>query len=474
MLRGCAHFSWYERNPSDMIKSRDINLLRFLTVVAIIYFVADKFGVRLAFTRPSVTVVWPPTAMMLAGFLILGYRVWPPIFVGAFLVNAPIAGSTATAVGITVASTLEGVLATYLVNRFAQSRDPLNQPETLFKFTVLAAMLSTTVSATCGVIGLSLGGIAHSIDAPSIWLTWWLADLAFDFVVVPFLLIWSMRRTLVGQHGSAFEAIVLLEGLLLVSQAMFGGLFPSNPKDYSLEFLCLSLLLWAAFRFRKHDATTAILLLSGSAVWGTFGPLMRDTPSESLLLLQAYIGVASLTTMMIAALVFERQQVAEELRHLSTTDSLTGIANYRQLIDQLQAEIERSQRTARPFAVLFLDIDGFKNINDQYGHLVGNRALRRLVEVLRLSCRAIDTPARFGGDEFVVVLPETDEAAVECVSRRIIDRLATNRETPFISVSLGVAVYPHHADTLEALLAAADRSLYKIKSLRKGREAIVS
>jgi diguanylate cyclase (GGDEF)-like protein len=138
---------------------------------------------------------------------------------------------------------------------------------------------------------------------------------------------------------------------------------------------------------------------------------MRDTPSGSLLLLQANIGVASLTTMMIAALLFERQQVTAELRHLSTTDALTGIANYRQLIDQLQAEIARTQRTARPFAVLFLDIDGFKNINDQYGHLVGNRALRRLVEVLRLSCRAIDTPARFGGDEFVVVLPETDEAA---------------------------------------------------------------
>ena len=81
MLRGCAHFSWYERNPSTMIKSRDINLLRFLTVVAIIYFVADKFGVHLALTRPSVTVVWPPTAMMLAGLLVLGYRVWPAIFV---------------------------------------------------------------------------------------------------------------------------------------------------------------------------------------------------------------------------------------------------------------------------------------------------------------------------------------------------------------------------------------------------------
>lgn len=191
-----------------------------------------------------------------------------------------------------------------------------------------------------------------------------------------------------------------------------------------------------------------------------------ETPNESLLLLQVYMGVASVTTLMLAAVVSEREQAAQQLRHLSTIDPLIGIANYRQLIDRLQAEIERSQWTARPFALLFLDLDGFKNINDRYGHLVGNRALCRVVEVLRFSCRAIDTPARFGGDEFVVILPETDEAAAEQLSRRITDRLARDRETPLISVSLGVAVYPHRAETLEALLGAADRSLYEMKSFR--------
>ena len=88
------------------------------------------------------------------------------------------------------------------------------------------------------------------------------------------------------------------------------------------------------------------------------------------------------------------------------------------------------------------------------------------MEVLRFSCRAIDTPARFGGDEFVVILPETDEAAAEHLGRRITDRLARDTETPLIRVSLGVAVYPHSAETLDALLVAADRSLYEMKSSR--------
>jgi diguanylate cyclase (GGDEF)-like protein len=271
-------------------------------------------------------------------------------------------------------------------------------------------------------------------------------------------------------QGNIFEAAVLLGCLLLVGQVVFGGLFPSNTKNYPLEFLCIPFLLWAAFRFGQRETATAVLLLSGSAIWGTlrgFGPFVRETPNESLLLLQAYMGVASVMSLMLAAVVSERQEVEEQLRELSVRDPLTGIANYRQLVDRLQAEIGRSQRTARSFAVLFIDLDGLKEINDRHGHLVGNRALCRVVEVLQLSCRTIDIPARFGGDEFAVLLPETDEAEAWQVSRRISELLARDSEAPSISVSLGIAIYPRNGETAEALLGAADRSLYNMKSRLK-------
>lgn len=468
---------FFEVRPelTEMIKSRDINPLALFTSLALVYLVTDKFGLRLALTGPGSTAVWPPAGMVLAAFLVLGYRVWPAIFLGAFLVNTPVTGPFATAAGIAVASTFQGLVGNYFFNRFARSRTVLNDPARLFGFTVLAVVMSTTVSTSFGAMCLSLCGSTR--DFGSVWLAWWLADLAVDLVLAPFLLAWCMRRTRLEQRGNAFESVVLLGGLLLVSQAMLGGLFPSSPAGYPLEFLCAPILLWAAFCFRQRDATAAVLLLSGSSICGMLGvgPLVPDTPSESLVVLQAYIGVASVMTLILAVVVSEQQQVTEELRHLSTTDSLTGIANYRQLIDRLQAEIERSQRTVRPFAVLFLDLDGMKSINDQYGHLVGNRALCRVVEALRLSCRAMDTPARFGGDEFVVVLPETDESAARQVSRRITDQLASDRERPLISVSVGVAVYPHHAETLDALLGSADRNLYELKSLRKqAMEANVS
>src|SRR5213080_392593 len=159
----------------------------------------------------------------------------------------------------------------------------------------------------------------------------------------------------------------------------------------------------------------------------------------------------------------ERKQAESQARLLAVTDPLTGLGNYRRLLDVLHVEIERSGRTGRPFAVLLLDLDGLKKINDRYGHLIGSQALCRLADVLRVHCRAIDTAARYGGDEFAVILPETTAAAARLVASRIRSRLATDNLQPPLSVSIGVAVYPQDGETIEALLRTADRELYGMK-----------
>ena len=151
---------------------------------------------------------------------------------------------------------------------------------------------------------------------------------------------------------------------------------------------------------------------------------------------------------------------------LAVTDSLTGLGNYRRILDVLRAEIERSGRTGRPFAVLLLDVDGLKEINDRYGHLAGSRALCQVGDVLRLLCRGIDTAARYGGDEFAVILPETNAAAAELVASRIRQRIATDSAQPTLSASIGVAVYPRDGETIEGLLQKADYEMYAMKSRR--------
>jgi len=286
-------------------------------------------------------------------------------------------------------------------------------------------------------------------------------------VAAPLLLLWAVSPAPPVRVLSVLEAVAILAALTGVSLVVFAGRFPTDVQNYPLEFLCVPFLLWAAFRQGRRTVSVAAAVLCGVAAWGTmrgFGPFVRDSENEAIVLVQAYIAVMGTMAAVIAAVVSERRRAEAQLRELATTDPLTGLANYRRLLEVLRGEIARSNRTGRPFSVLFLDMNGLKGINDQYGHLAGSRALCRLAETLRRSCRAIDTPTRFGGDEFAIVLPETPEAGGYIVLRRISERLAASTDQPSIAVSGGVAVFPRDGSSPTQLLRAADKVLYESRT----------
>jgi diguanylate cyclase (GGDEF)-like protein len=181
--------------------------------------------------------------------------------------------------------------------------------------------------------------------------------------------------------------------------------------------------------------------------------------------------VASYMVMLIGALI-DQARLFDQVRSLAISDPLTGLANYRRLIAVIESELDRSRRTHRPFCIVLLDMDGLKAINDRYGHLVGSRSLVRLGKILRVHSRAIDTPARYGGDEFALVLPEAPKEVAARVSARIRERLSGETEQPELSVSAGIAAYPEDGDTAEKLLGAADRTLYRMKHRGRGINSI--
>jgi diguanylate cyclase (GGDEF)-like protein/PAS domain S-box-containing protein len=166
--------------------------------------------------------------------------------------------------------------------------------------------------------------------------------------------------------------------------------------------------------------------------------------------------------------VTQQRKLEDHLRQQAAKDPLTGLANYRHLIETVDSEIQRSERTAREFSLLFLDLDGLKQINSCFGHLVGSEALCRLADVLCLCSRKIDTPARFGGDEFALVLPETGPIPASLVAHRICENLANDGKKPELSVSVGVATYPGDGKEIDSLLGAADAALYTMKARARG------
>jgi diguanylate cyclase (GGDEF)-like protein len=454
-------------DPSKGIRPGRGKEVLLMAAVAVIYFGAGKLGLKLAYVHPSATAVWPPTGIALAALLLLGYRMWPGIFIGALLVNMTTAGSLPVCLGIAVGNTVEGLLGCYLLNRFAGGKSAFDSAKGILAFVLLAAMFSTTLSATLGTASLMLGGFARWPDFGPIWLTWWLGDAVGDLLVAPLLIFFSVKPQLKWNSLRVLEVTFLLLYLVFAGQLAFGGLYLSKSKNYPLEFLCVPALIWAAFRFRPRRAALATCLLAGIAVRGTLrgiGPFVRETQNESLLLVQAFTGVMTMMTLLLAAVVEEQKRTEEKVRELAVTDPLTGLANYRKLFDVLNAEIRRSGRTGRPFAVMLLDLDGLKKINDAHGHLVGSRALCRVAEALRVSSRVTDTPARYGGDEFALVLPEASGVTAEAVAQRIAQRLAGDLEPPPVSASVGFAVFPADGRTVEALLQWADAALYRMKS----------
>ena len=431
------------------------------------YVVAGKLSLRLAFIHPSASVVWPATGIALAALRVLGLRFWPAILAAAFVVNITTAGSAATSLGIAVGNTLEAVAGCWLVNRWAGGRAAFDTPRNVFRFAALAGLLSTTISATLGVTSLSLGGYAAWSEYASIWFTWWLGDATGALVVAPLLVLWAVRPRLEWTYAQAAEVAAVLLSLAATAQIIFGGGLRLLSGNEPHTYLCMPFLVWAAFRFGQRKTATAIFLLSAIAVDGTLrgaGPFASSSLNAALLHLHMFLAITSVLTLAFAAVVAESRRQEEKVRQLAVSDALTGLPNYRRLVEALDAEVKRFSRSARPFAVLLLDLDRLKQINDKYGHLVGSRALCRVADVLRVHCREVDTPARYGGDEFAIVLPETGREAALQVARRIAERLASDTETPKLSVSIGAAVYPENGSSIEQLLGSADAALYQEKS----------
>ena len=297
------------------MQSRRFSRLLLIGVFAIIYVIAGKIGLNLASLHASASPVWPPAGIGLAAILLLGYRAWPAIFVGAFLVNLTTAGDIITSVAIASGNTLEALAGAWLVNRFAGGKNVFDRPQGVFKF-ALAAAVSAVVSPLFGVTSLALDGFADWTTYGAIWVTWWLGDVTGDLIFTPLVLLWGIKWKLAWKKEEAVEVGVLLLLLALLSAVVFGGWLEISAKNYPIAFICGPIVIWTAFRFTQRETATGIFILSVIAVWGTvrgFGPFVGQSENQSLLTVQSWTAVLAITAMALSAGMAERLRIEEEL-----------------------------------------------------------------------------------------------------------------------------------------------------------------
>ena len=291
-----------------------LNYAGELVGVGIVYIAFAKLGLLVASINPSATPIWPPTGLALAAVLLRGYRISPAIFLGALIVNATTAGTFSTSLGIATGNMLESLTGAYIINRWSDGLNTFSTPCGVARFALICLIPSTMISATLGVGSLSLGGYANWSDFRTIWMTWWIGDLAGALVIAPVFILWATRIGTPIERNEAIQACLIYAAAIVIGLVAFSPLFEQIPARESLSFLAILPVMWAALRHNPRDTATTALILSCFAVWGTItnsGPFVRSNLNDSFLLLLAFMISVSVPSLAMSAEVEVRKRHEE-------------------------------------------------------------------------------------------------------------------------------------------------------------------
>jgi PAS domain S-box-containing protein len=292
------------------VTAEKLRPLGIILGLAAAYIVAAKLGLSMAVMAEQVSAVWPPTGVALAAILVFGYRVWPGIYLGAFIANATANEPIATAFGIAVGNTLEALSGAWLLRRISGFDNSLERLKDVLGLILLAAGISTTIAATIGVTSLCLGGVHPWSSFGALWSIWWLGDAMGNLVVAPVLLTATCRRPTRSLRGFV-EASALAVGLVGVGLFVFNGRTQSDTAYHSLVYTVFPFVIWAALRFDQLGTTAVTFTASVFAIWGALhglGPFGSGPIHDRLISLQAFMGIVAVTGLLLAAALVERRR----------------------------------------------------------------------------------------------------------------------------------------------------------------------
>lgn len=469
-----------------------------IVAFAVLYFVAVKISLWFAVTPDVLVMLWIPNGLLLA-FLIHHHFQRFALFAVAIAV-AEVAADFASfslleALLYAGVNLLEATVAFWILRKWKFS-PRFAAPQDLGKFFVAGPIVGAS-------LGALIAGAVHSVfqggDSSYIAFvrTWWFSDATGLMLITPLVLnFWPThsnvyREKFLPTPADAVAGVlaVAVTTLLLLSNDGTLGALEVRPV-WLFPFA-----LYAAVRFGPRATKLIVLTFAGIILYVTsaglqpFGPMpITDTILQAQQVILIMSGMAISLAGLLAQLrsnarLLERRvqertldlrRANERLRRIATIDSLTGVLNRRALFEVLASEIDRHRRHNHPLAVILFDLDHFKDVNDRFGHAVGDSVLRHIAQLAAGLIRANDSLGRYGGEEFVLIAPETDLEQALHLSERMRDafRISESVDPRYpiaITASFGVAILQAADLKPEELLSRADRALYAAKAAGRNR-----
>lgn len=290
--------------------------LLLLTMVEVI---VGSIGFELGLMGHHVSMVWPPAGVSVAALLLLGYRVWPAVAIGAFLTsygnNAPLVFCVASS----LANVSEALLSAWLLEHYVQIRHSLERVRDILGFVVIAVVLSPCLGASIGTVGLLASGLTASKDLAEGWWIWWIGDAMGALTIAPLILTWSYKPQVTLSQRHFTEAAMLMALLVVTSLIVFSsGLGDAN--FFPLAYLTFPYVIWAALRYSVRAVATTVFILTVVGVWsvsrGT-GPFVQENMPDTLLFLWSYVATIAIMALLIGAVLTQHKYAQQSLQERS-------------------------------------------------------------------------------------------------------------------------------------------------------------
>jgi diguanylate cyclase (GGDEF)-like protein len=478
--------------------SRERYRLIQLAALPLLFYGGVKLSLLFAVLPEVVVILWLPNGLLLAALLHYGLRHYA--YFAGLIIAAELAADYPTfspvEAGLFAGINLLEVTVAYLLLRRWRFNPRFAVPSDIAKFLIAGPVLSALVAA-CLAAAVYRHFRASETTYVELLRVWWFSDGTGLLIVTALVLsIWPPKAGRAHQRVAlrwfdgivAGIALVVVGLLLLATKGAFRGM-PIPPATL------LPFVVYAAARLTPRSAT---MVTAGLAVIVLFVTKNGQQPfgdlavADTVLQAQQLVFIMTVTALGLAALLSQLRGTAlelearvqdrtaqlraanDQLQTMALTDSLSGLLNRRALFDVMRREVERNRRHRHGLAVLMFDIDHFKNVNDRYGHAVGDRVLRHVAAVAAGTVRSTDALARYGGEEFVIVAPETDLRQALQLAERIrvavqSSEIGADQHTLQVTASFGAAIMRDDDEEPDQILRRVDTALYTAKAAGRNR-----